>query len=67
MSLLFLNIQIPESFLWYGHPEEEGSYMTILLKDPNTNQTSFWAANKWIHLCLSFEKRRGHLMLVKVQ
>ncbi len=66
MALLFLSIKIPDTFLWFGHPQEEGSYMTYLLKDPLTGNVAFWDANTWMHLCLSFDKQTRKLLLVKV-
>ncbi len=66
MNFFFMDASYPFSIIGFGHPEAAGSYKTFLLKDPKTGSTNIFATYRWIHYCVSFEKRSTHLLIVMV-
>ena len=64
-NLLWFDASFPYSFFGFGHPRKKGSYKSFLIRDPERDDFEVWATNRWSHVCLSYEKRTGHLRIVK--
>ncbi len=48
MNFFFMDAGYPATFIGFGHPEEDGSYKTFLLKDPKTGQYEIFATNRCV-------------------
>ncbi len=65
--MLNFGANIPATFIAFGHPQEEGSYRGLLVKEEESDYDSLWATDRWIHVCFSYEKSSAMLRVVKVR
>ncbi len=66
-SLAWLKVTKDDSFLTFGHPKEEGSFGSLmLLSEDEHGEKELFAANRWMHLCFSYQKKDGLLTVVRV-
>jgi hypothetical protein len=65
--LTFFGARYPYSFFGFGYPRAVGSYQNYLLGYANDAGFDVWAANRWGHTCLAFEKARGFIKVAKVK
>lgn len=61
--LLWFGANYPFTFFGFGYPQMS----SYLLQEPVTRRYDFWIPNKWTHVCLSFQKNRNYLRMVKVR
>ncbi len=67
MELLFSQINFPNSFFGFGHPRKFGSFKSWILQFKDAHGTKeLWGANRWIHICLAYEKSTGFVKVVRV-
>ncbi len=65
--LLDFVIWSPMSWFSFGYPRQAGSYKSWILQFRDAyGVRESWAANRWVHLCLAYEKRTGFLRVVRV-
>jgi len=65
-QLTDLSARYPMSFFAWGFPRKRGSYKSFFLHDVENGNWEIWATNRWIHLCLAYEKKTGFLKIIKV-
>ncbi len=66
-QLLDLVINTPKTWFGFGYPRLAGSYKSYILQWRDAyGAKEAWSANRWIHLCLAYEKETGFLKVVKV-
>ena len=68
MDMLYVQVNFPNSFVGFGHPRRSGSFKSWILQFQDAHGTKeTWAANRWIHFCLAYQRRTGHVRVVKVE
>ncbi len=58
--MLYFELNYPNSFFAFGYPRQAGSYKSWIVQFRDAHgKKELWGANRWIHLCLEYEKSTG--------
>ncbi len=67
-EMLYFELNYPNSFFAFGYPRQAGSYKSWIVQFRDAHgKKELWGANRWIHLCLAYEKSTGFVKIVRVK
>lgn len=65
--MLFFKIMQPNSFFGFGYPQRRGSYKSWILQSRDAHGIrELFGANRWMHICLAYEKSTGTVRVIRV-
>ncbi len=65
--MLFFKINVPNSFFGFGFPRAKGSFFSgVLQARDDFGVRELFGTNRWIHVCLAYDKIKGLINVVRV-
>ncbi len=64
--MLKFGASVPTSSMVVGYPQREWSWMSAILKDPETNKFNIFDTDVWTHMCIAYDKETEFLRMFKV-
>ena len=64
--MLKFGASVPTSSMVVGYPQREWSWMSAILKDPETNEFNIFDTDVWTHMCIAYDKETEFLRMFKV-
>ena len=55
------------TWIVFGYPVSKGSWGAFVILDKETNSVEVYDTNKWMHNCISFNRKTGELHYIVVR